>query len=178
MVEQNTSNISPAGAGAFSQTPNAQGGVKPEDILKVQLHDEAVTSSFTISRLFSIKRRKFIKPCEVPKFWLTYCLLPGNYIHIYSGHHKSEEVMTWYISVVKIYRNEKGEVQMEKIKEVKWVTPVAQEQRTVPILKDVGNPSFHWHSSVSYDTIYTEEEVNKLLEGGVDPALSEDLLDQ
>ncbi len=181
MAEPNSSNNIPTGSGDFLGTPTAQGGeskpIRPEDILKIQLYDEAVTSSFTISRLFSLKKRRFIKPCEVPKFWLTYCLLPGNYIHVYSRHHKSEELMTWYISIVRVFRNENGEVQMEKIKEVKWITPVYQSERTVPILRDVGNPTFHWHSEVDYTQQYTQQEVDQLLQGGVDPGVGEDIQD-
>ncbi|EWG06446.1 MAG: hypothetical protein ASUL_09564 [Candidatus Aramenus sulfurataquae] len=167
----------PTGSGAFSQTPTAQGGnPKPEDLIPLLFNDESVTSTFTIERLFSLKRRKFIKPYSSTKYLLQYKVLPGVYLIIYSHTHKrNDEVMEWEIMKVRIYRNEKGEVVKEVLQTAKWITPIPQSERTVPILKDIGNPYFHGHLEVDYDKVYNEEEIAQLLKGGVDPALQEEV---
>ncbi len=182
MEERTNPNKSPTDNGVFA-TPNVQGGesktVKPEDLIVFTAYDDSLTSRFHIERLFSLRKRKFIKPFRDPKGAFEYRILPGTYVLITSSVHKrNDEVMEWYVSVVKIYKNQEGKTEVQTIKQVKWVTPIYREDRSIPILRDIQNPPFHGHSSVSYDTVYTEEEVNKLLEGGVDPALSEDFVDQ
>ncbi len=173
MTEKQNSNANPTGMGDFFTGPQPA-GVKPEDIIKYQTFDSAYTSRFTISRLFSVKKKKFIRPCHVPKFWLEYCLLPGTYVKISTYHHKGEEILTWGITLFKLYRDQDGKVKEEIIKESQWITPLDENRRTVPILRDIENPSFHWHSKVNYDHIYEEEEVNQLLQGGVDPAVQQE----
>jgi hypothetical protein len=173
MSKRETQNNSTS-TGGFSQSSNTQ-GIKAEDLIQLMYGDQAVTSSFTISRLFSLKQRKFIKPFKVEKYFLIYKVLPGTYIKIYCKHHKSEEVMNWIITVFKIYRNEKGETEEKTLKEVKWITPTERSKISVPILRDIVRPAFHGHSGVLYDTIYSEQDVEELLKGGIDPSLQNDI---
>ncbi len=173
----------PAGMGTFSQTPapsgenvSKKGKINPQDLISYGTGDESVTSTFTIERLFSVKQRKFLKPYRVEVYGLEYHILPGRYILIYSHVHKrKDEVMKWSIKLLKIYKAEDGSIKEEVEKESEWITPISESERTVAVLKDIENPGFHGHSKVNYDKVYSDEEVQQLLEGGVDPALGENL---
>ncbi len=173
--------VTPTGMGSFSESPKPNGEVsskksqiKPEDLLLFGTGDECVTSTFTVERLFSLKQRKWLKPYRTEVYGLDYHILPGRYLLISADvHRRKDEVMKWVIRVIRIYKAEDGSVKEDIEKEVQWITPIPEEERTVPILRDVQNPSFHGHSKVPYDKIYDEQEVSQLLEGGVDPALGE-----
>ncbi len=156
MSNSQNSNQNPTGAGNFSENPPAQ-GVKPENLLSIQLYDESVTSTFTISRLFSLKKRKWLKPFRYEVYGLEYNVLPGRYLLIEANVHKrKDEIMKWSIEIVRIYKDESGEVKMDTEKEIEWITPIPPEPITVPILRDIERPAFHDHSGVDYNKIYTD----------------------
>ncbi len=179
MTDTHASGFTPEGNGSFSDNPmpngassQVQGKVKPEDLLTLTVGDESVTSSFTIVRLFSLRKKKFLRPFRSEVYGLVYKVLPGTYLKIVSGVHKYKDTrMEWDVKIIRVSRNEKGEADVEVVREAHWITPIPQEQRSVPILRDIANPSFHDHSRVPYDYEYSEEDVATLLEGGVDPAL-------
>ncbi len=183
MNKPQTPNQTPEGMGAFSQSPAPSGEnssnkrpVKPEDLILYGTNDECVTSTFTISRLFSLKQKRFLKPYRVEVYGLEYHILPGKYLLIEADvHRRKDEVMKWSIKLLKIYKDENGNVKEEVERQAEWITPINESERTIAILKDIENPGFHGHSRVDYDKQYNNEEVQQLLEGGVDPALGENL---
>jgi hypothetical protein len=146
-----------------------------QDLIVVGTNDQCETSTLIVERLFSLKRRRFIRPYQVLKYGLQYRILPGVYLVIYSKlHRRADSCMTWYIRKVRISKDEKGQVEEKILKEVQWLTPLDQSERTVPILSDIENPEFHGHSRVPEEKEYSEEEVKKLIDGGIDPALESD----
>jgi hypothetical protein len=183
MQDTQKPNQTPTGAGNFSNVPKPEGAgmsekkqVRPEDLISFGTNDESVTSTFTVSRLFSLRQKKWIKPHHTEVYGLDYLILPGRYILITAHVHKrKDEVMRWSIKLIRVYRDENGEVKEEVEKESEWITPINESERTIPILRDIENPGFHGHSRVPLDKQYTDEEVSQLLEGGVDPALGEEI---
>ncbi len=99
MNNPQTPNSTPSGMGNFSENPSAHGDspittikIRPEDLIKYVLYDDALTSTFSIARLFSLKKRKFVKPAKIPKGTLEYMILPGTYLIISAYVHKKKDV--------------------------------------------------------------------------------------
>ncbi len=163
MSQSQTPNKSPKLGESFSQsTP---------DILGIVFDASAYSHTYNFSLLFSLKKRKFIKPWWQKKLQIEYHIYPGNYILIHSNGYLHDEPMKWSVAIVNIQPRIRGLAEYTVISSVSWQTPWRQEERTVAILKDIDSPGYHGYPRVDYNKIYSEQEVSELLKGGIDPAL-------
>jgi hypothetical protein len=149
--------------------------VKPEDIIYLSLESTEYSNTYYINVLFSLKQRRFIKPVLRKHLELHYKILPGKYLLISSSGRNYVEPMTWYVKIIRVYKNEYGEGVYDILQSAKWVTFWDHTKRNIPILKDVENPGYHGYPDFPLDKTYTEEEIQQLLKGGVDSAVAKEL---
>ncbi len=130
------------------------------------------TSRYYINLLFSLKQLKFIKPYEKKHLEIVYYLYEGYYLKISSNGKAGEQPMRWTVGILRAFIDERGIYNYEIYNPVEWFTPWERQKRTVPILRDIINPGYHSYPEVDYKKVYTRSDVDFLLKGGTDPALS------
>jgi hypothetical protein len=146
-----------------------------KEIVNISFYNSAYTNTYDINVLLSIKQKKFIKPVLMKNLEFEYALFPGNYILISSGGKIDREIMNWRVMKIKLFRNEFGVGDYKSDQYAEWVTPTNQALRTVPILKDIPLPGYHRYPEISFTKIYSDEEINAVLQGGIDTALEKEL---
>ncbi len=130
------------------------------------------TSAYHINLLFSLKKLKFVKPYERKRLEINYLIYEGYYLKISSNGSWKDEPMRWVVSTIHAYIDEYGASKYEVINTVEWLTSWDRKKRTVPVIRDIGNPGYHSPPDVDFNKVYKREEVDVLLKGGTDPALS------
>ena len=120
--------------------------------------------------LFSLKRKKYIKPTQrsgdrvVGRY--VYELYPGQYVLIgYDSRSSLEPPRTITAQLVTIDENCNvyyGNSAIIRFEHFEWI----EKQDLPQMLKDIVNwaPGYHSMPSVDFNKVYGEEDVNKLLE--------------
>ncbi len=147
-----------------SQTPN-----KKRETVFLEFDNSGLSNMYKINLLFSLQKLKFIKPYRTMRVQTQYVVFEGRYILISASGRWEDKLRKWGVSIIHAYPPTRYEV----LSGVTWVTPREPEQRTVPILKDIGPVGYHSPPKVDYNKVYTRQELDILLKGGVDPALSQ-----
>lgn len=113
--------------------------------------------------IFSIKRRKFVKPTvywgAVTKFYYT--LLRGRYIRLrWSWWNKREPEHRIYVAIIDIDGDK-----VETIREGAFAVNSNYDFEN-EILSDFFNarPSYHGRPAIDFNKVYTEEQVKQLIE--------------
>jgi hypothetical protein len=148
---------------------------KLEDIIYISFPSTAYTNTYTVNILFSLKQRRFIKPILEKHLELHYKLLPAKYLLLSSNGRTHIDPMTWIVKIVKIYKNEYNAGVYDTLNSTKWLTAWDYRKRSVPILKDIENPGYHGYPSFPTNKVYSEQEIQELLKGGVDSIISKEL---
>jgi hypothetical protein len=146
-----------------------------KDVISISFPNTSYSNTYDINVLMSIKQRRFIKPVLMKHLEFEYALFPGNYILISSAGTIEREIMNWKVMKVRIFKNEYGAGDYKADQYAEWVTPTNQAMRTVPILKDIPLPRYHYYPEISFTKIYSDDEINTALQGGIDPALEKEL---
>ncbi len=149
--------------------------LKPQDIVYISFSNTAYTNTYSINVLFSLKQRRFIKPVLEKHLELHYKLLPAKYMLLSSSGRRYVEPMTWYVKIIRIYKNEYDAGVYDTLHSAKWLTAWDHTRRNVPILKDIENPGYHGYPIFPTDKVYTNEEIEHLLKGGMDSVIAKEL---
>ncbi len=163
MVEKISSNKNAQSRESFSE--------KLPEIRVLVFDASAYSHIYNFAVLFSIKKRKFIKPYWKKHQQLEYHVFPGSYILIKSRGYLHDEPMTWTVSVIYVKPKTNNTDKYDVLSSVTWQTPWDQKQITVPILKDIDTPGYHGYPKMDYNKVYSQAEIDELLKGGIDPAL-------
>jgi len=163
---QNVGKNNPETGEVFKATP-AEGA-----LVSLFFSNYGTTHLYTVNLLFSLKHKKFIKPVSMTNRGFEYRVLPGEYIVVSADGNRDVKIVQWKVQLVRVSA---GNNKTEVLKEVMWETPLYMSQRSVPILKDIRVPDFHEFTGVSFNRVYSDDEVNQLLQGGVDQALMGDM---
>ncbi len=142
--------------------------ISANELSELYFTNYGMSHLYSVKLLFSLKNKKFVKPFSISSRHFDYRVLPGQYLIIETNGNRDVEIVTWKVQLVKVNA---GLNQIEVIKEVKWETPLAISQRSVPILKDIKIPNFREFTGVYFSKVYSDDEINKLMEGGIDPGL-------
>ncbi len=163
MSQSQTPNQTPNSGENFSQST-------PE--IRVLVFDaSAYSHTYNFSLLFSLKKKKFVKPWWKKSQQLEYHIYPGVYLLISSRGYIHDESMKWSVAIIKVEAKTPGLSRYGVISSTTWETPSKQEEITIPILRDIDTPGYHGYPKVDYNKIYSQQEIDELLKGGVDPAL-------
>ncbi len=163
MAENEKQTSQAPAAGVFSNTPANSGA-----LVDLYFENYGATHLYSIKLLFSLKNKKFIRPMTMRNKHFEYKVLEGEYIIIQANGHRDNKTVKWKVQLVKITASGN---KIEVLKEVEWETPLYMSQRTVSVLKDIRVPDFHEFTKVNFNKTYSEEEINQLLQGGIDPGL-------
>jgi hypothetical protein len=149
--------------------------IKPEDIIYISFPSTSYTNTYTINILFSLKQRRFIKPILEKHLELHYKVLPAKYLLLSSSGRRYVEPMAWTVKIIRIYKNEYDAGVYDVLQSAKWLTAWDYRKRSVPILRDVENPGYHGYPVFPTNKVYSEQEIQELLKGGVDNIISKEL---
>ncbi len=137
----------------------------------VEMKYETYENNYYIGLLFSLNKHRFIKPRFSRANTFYYLVVQGRYIYILSSGNITSPVMLWNIQLVELIKGKEYNKEYNIINKATWTTPTEQTKRTIPILKDIEIPSCYSYPYDLFNKVYTKEKVDKLLKGGVDPAL-------
>jgi len=145
-------------------------GMESTKLCTVEGSYQGTTNTKYVYVYFSLKRNKFIKPMRrigdrvVGKY--EYSLYPGSYVLIgYDSRSKEEPPRTVIAQLVTIDDNcnvHYGDSAIIRFEHFEWL-----EKQDLPTpLKDIVNwaPSYHSPPNINFGKVYSEEDVNKLLE--------------
>jgi len=148
--------------GAGGQAPQSE---TPLEVIERNYKCTSYTNMYEVTLLFSIRKRKFVKPVLMKHLKVFYKILPGRYIMFESSGRRYINDYTIDIYLVEITKDE-----TEIIKHVEL--HVARENNDFsvvnnnPIIIDFVNaipPAYHSYPPVDFNKVYTEEDVNYLL---------------
>ena len=135
-------------------------------VVELKLTNSGFTSTYQMHLLFSLVKRKFIKPVRALDLSFYYRVLEGRYL-FFACSGRWSEPMRIKAAVVTVQPSawESG-----KIKEEKWCHIYADKEHIdrVPneLVRDVvmARPGYHRYPRIDFDKIYSEETVKEVLD--------------
>jgi hypothetical protein len=132
------------------------------ELIEKSFDNTCYTSTFTVNLLFSLKRRKFIKPIRAKHLVLRYAVFPGTYLLISTGGHLSTKIREWVIRKIRI----KEDGNYETLESAVWRLDSRDYPQVPKILKVISMPRYHGYPSAPWDEEFTEEDIAHLMKGG------------
>lgn len=138
-----------------------------EQYIELEYEWAELTNTGRGGAIFSLKRRKFIKPY----IWgrasvhFKYVLLPGVYIElIWSWWNKRRPPHRIYARLIKLYF-ENDKMKKEILGEATFTISPDYEFKN-EILRDffLGRPSYHTPPRLNFDKVYSEKDTEELVE--------------
>ena len=146
-------------------TPNQENAV--EKPVELSYYCSSFTNTFKVTLLFSIRKRKFVKPVLMKHLKVFYKILPGTYVMFSSSGRLYVNEHAVYLELVRI-TNESYDV----VKRTKIFASMFRDKNDFSavnennIVKDFVNavpPRYHSYPSINFDKTYSEQDVNELL---------------
>ena len=123
------------------------------------------TNIYEVTLLFSIRKRKFVKPVMLKHLKVFYKILAGKYIMFNSLGRRYINDYTIDIYLVEITKDEtkiiKG-IEIHASKENDDFSVVNNNPIIVDFISAIP-PRYHGYPSIDFDKVYSEEDVNYLL---------------
>jgi len=140
----------------------------------IELKYEATskTNIYHVEMLFSIRKRRFIKPILMKHLKLWYSILPGTYIKIESSGYKRAAEYRIILKLIKLEKDDKWGFREDLINAAAvFVSSNSNENDFSKvddneIIKDIVNvipPPYHGYPAIDFNKVYSEEDVNYLL---------------
>ena len=158
------------------ESPNPIQSQNPSQIYlePVEVIYEATSKSKTyhVEMLFSIRRRRFIKPILKKHLKLWYSVLEGVYIKLASSGSRFAREREAILMLVKLGRDSGGRVFEDIISSAKIVASSNSDENDFSIVDDneiikdfleAVPPSYHSYPAINYDKIYSEDDVRYLM---------------
>ena len=161
-----------SGAGA-PERPGA--GEAPTELepIEVCYNCTAWSNTYHVTLLFSIKKKKFVKPVMLKHLKVWYKVLPGTYIKVESYGSKWKTEYSIKFKLVRIERDEKWGTH-EELLNCAIVNIASDKEKNDfsvvnnnEIVKDVVAhipPRYHGYPWIDFDKIYSDANVEELLE--------------
>ena len=154
-----------------SEPPNLRGagGQAPQsETLEVVERDYECTSYtniYNVTLLFSIKKRKFIKPVMLKHLKAFYKILPGRYVMFTSAGRRYSDDYKINIYLVEITKHETKSLKHLGIYASKKNDDLSVINNNAIIADFISAipPRYHGYPPIDFDKVYTEEDVNYLL---------------
>ena len=141
----------------------------------VELRYEATskTNIYHVEVLFSIKKRKFVKPVLMKHLKLWYKVLQGTYIKIMSEGRRRAAEYRIVISLVKLEKDERWGVREDMINAAAVFVSSDKDKNDFSkvnnneLIRDIVNvipPPYHGYPAIDFNKIYKEEDVQYILD--------------
>jgi len=135
------------------------------EVVERHYPNTSYSSTYEVTLLFSIRKRKFVKPVLKKHLQLYYRILVGKYIMFNSWGYRDANDYVINIFLVEITRDETKIIKGIEIHASKKDDNFSVVNNN-PIISDFISaipPYYHAYPPVNYDKIYSEEDVNYLL---------------
>jgi hypothetical protein len=132
------------------------------ELVEKSFDNTGYTSTFVVNLLFSLKRRKFIKPIRAKHLVLRYAVFPGTYLLIQTGGHWSTKILEWTIKKIRL--NVDGDYEI--LETATWRLDSRDYPEVPKILKVISMPGYHGYPSAPWDQEFTDEDIAHLMKGG------------
>ena len=141
----------------------------------IELKYEATskTNIYHVELLFSIKKRKFVKPILMKHLKLWYKVLPGTYIKISSEGRRRATEYNIVLKLIKLERDDKWGVREDLINSAAIFVSSDIDKNDFSkvnnneLIRDIVNvipPPYHGYPAIDFNKIYKEEDVRYILD--------------
>jgi len=145
------------------------GGQAPQsEILEVVERDyecSSYTSTYHVTLLFSIRKRKFVKPVLMKHLKVFYKILAGRYLVFTSSgrrHVNDYKVNIYLVEISKYETKTLKHLELHASKKDDDLSKVNNNAIIIDFVNAIP-PRYHGYPPIDFDKVYTEEDVNYLL---------------